>query len=277
MTIRNYPDAPPGWWSLSQKGQKHFQKSHQNSRMQKNWMDSRVQRWKDIVEYSDRFVYRRKNHVVIDIGCGPAGVFLALDNHKVYCVDPLADYYVSEFPYLQNQNRLIWISEPFEEASIDSKVNVSYSMNAIDHVYSLRAFMSRLVEILVPEGHFVVTVNCFRNIQYRRMFDTLGSLIDPDHPYHFTKEEFESMLKGSFEVLNVVQTEDVVSVREKRSHVPVKTRILHALKNPGHALRFLAWKFSEFESYIRGRGKRSFYIQYLFIARKKDAANEQDS
>ena len=131
---------------------------------------------------------------VLDIGCGPTSIFLALREAEKYVVDPTLDHLFKLHTFVrevEEYSDVNFVSSIIEETTFDRQFDLIFTINALDHVGSLKPVIDKIEELLAPSGFLVVIVDCYadrtiRNIM--RFFD-----VDIPHPHHFIADDITTI------------------------------------------------------------------------------------
>ena len=114
--------------------------------------------WKKMLGAIEDVVVVQPGAAVLDAGCGPAGIFIALNNHKVEAIDPLLDKYIN-LPVFKPAN-LGWThfrNIPIEALDDKEKYDIVFCLNAINHVNDINICCKNLVDSLKPNGFLVMS------------------------------------------------------------------------------------------------------------------------
>ncbi|MEO6151222.1 MAG: hypothetical protein ABIP28_13720, partial [Mucilaginibacter sp.] len=57
--------------------------------------------WQNVLERIGKNLNMQPGQHILDAGCGPAGIFIILDEYKVTAVDPLLDTYSATLPHFK--------------------------------------------------------------------------------------------------------------------------------------------------------------------------------
>lgn len=148
---------------------------------------------------------------ILEVGCGPTGIFILLDaiadNYTI--LDPLLDEYQKLYthPFYPAHS----ISLPLEDLRIDkntSRFDRVFAINCVDHVRDLRLFLERLSDVSSREGTIYLAVNTHERKSTARIWRWLQWVLEPHHPYHFTKEEYEEIFAEYLDIEKVIDIED---------------------------------------------------------------------
>lgn len=132
---------------------------------------------------------------VLDAGCGPAGIFIALPHQQVDAVDPLLAHYEQYLPVFQSANypHVRFWPQPLEDFRPTLPYRHVFCLNAINHVRDIRHSMQVLCDALAPGGALVLSVDAHRYSWCCRLFRLLPG--DVLHPHQYTATEYVQMLE----------------------------------------------------------------------------------
>lgn len=154
------------------------------------------------------------NKKFLEIGCWPTWIFMIFnkdEKSKDYTlIDPLLDAYKKITPqYFGNES---CISKPFED--IDSnklwKQDIIFAINCIDHAKDMNWFLDKVLELCSSKTRFVLAVNTHKRNCTAKIRNKFQKILEPHHPYHFTQQDYENILKDKFNIINVIDVEDEI-------------------------------------------------------------------
>ena len=156
----------------------------------KTRISERRRTWAKLMELLKDDVTFDDSKKVLDIGCGPSSIFLALRQGTKYAVDPTLEHLFQSHPFVmevEEYRDVNFISGSIEEVNLDNQFDVIFMINVLDHVAELKPVIDKVHELLVPSGILILPVDCYadklvRSIQ--RFFDA-----DLPHPHHFVAED----------------------------------------------------------------------------------------
>ncbi len=134
---------------------------------------------------------------VLDAGCGPAGIFLALDaSYQITALDPLLDKYAATLPHFvpddyPNTRFVCQTLEAWHEANGYDAV---FCMNAINHVADIQQCFDNLISAARPNASIVVTIDAHNYSLCKRVFRALPG--DVLHPCQYDLAEYLQMLSS---------------------------------------------------------------------------------
>lgn len=132
---------------------------------------------------------------VADIGCGPAGIFIALPENKVVAVDPLINRYESELSFFRKADypNVTFIESPLEEFNDPLKFDFVFCMNAINHVKDIQQGIINLKSLCKNEGTLVVSVDAHNHALFKALFRLIPA--DVLHPHQYGLKEYKKKLR----------------------------------------------------------------------------------
>ncbi len=131
---------------------------------------------------------------VLDAGCGPSGIFMALPNKEVTAVDPLIKRY-NQFSFLNSDDypHVRFEACPFESFDIGQPYPVVFAMNAINHFRDIEASVRKLIQCTAEDGLLVISIDVHRYKSLKHLLRLIK--IDRMHPWQFDGSEYRSMFQ----------------------------------------------------------------------------------
>lgn len=134
-----------------------------------------------------------KGQKILDAGCGPAGIFIALDEYSVTAIDPLLNQYQQlehfqpqRYPFVHFENQAI------EQLQFTSDFDVVFCLNAINHVSDIHLAYDQISNAVKKGGFLVVSIDAHRSNVLKNIFKTLPG--DVLHPHQYNLKEYEKFL-----------------------------------------------------------------------------------
>jgi 2-polyprenyl-6-hydroxyphenyl methylase/3-demethylubiquinone-9 3-methyltransferase len=131
---------------------------------------------------------------ILDAGCGPAGIFIMLDTHRVDALDPLLSKYES-LPHFSRRNyeHIHFIESPIEALQRENYYDQIFCLNVINHVAALEQSLEVLIKALKPGSQLVLSVDAHRYSLLKHIFRLLPG--DVLHPHQHGLKDYEAMLE----------------------------------------------------------------------------------
>jgi SAM-dependent methyltransferase len=131
---------------------------------------------------------------ILDAGCGPAGIFMALPTQKVVALDPLLDEYERNLPHFKRTDypNTTFLSQPLESFDQYAAFDAVFCLNAINHVADLGRCFDVLVNATKKGGTLVVSIDAHNHAWLKPIFQLIpGDIL---HPHQYDLAEYTAML-----------------------------------------------------------------------------------
>ncbi|MBK9291645.1 MAG: methyltransferase domain-containing protein [Bacteroidetes bacterium] len=156
--------------------------------------------WENFLKILEPHLHLSPQGKYLDLGCGPAGVFMALPG-KPTAVDPLLDKYKRLFPtaFEKTHGKVEFHAAKAEEYASVSRFDVVFCLNVINHVEHIGLALHNMRRLIKADGLLVISVDEHRWRVCHAIFRWLP--LDVLHPYQLVRQEFEKLLHDNgFEV-----------------------------------------------------------------------------
>jgi len=179
-------------WKIAQAFEIRWWQRYLRNKSNVDYLDWKRNYWE---KFLDRIgVTPVENTQVLDVGCGPAGVFIVLPNQNVDAVDPLLSEYEEKLPHF-NSLAYPWVKFhqlPFEKFNLSSTYHYIFCLNAINHVDDLDHCFDKLVAACKPGGTLIVSIDAHNHGFFKSLFRLVpGDIL---HPHQYDLKEYQSML-----------------------------------------------------------------------------------
>jgi SAM-dependent methyltransferase len=135
------------------------------------------------------------NQLILDAGCGPAGIFMALEGNRVEALDPLLDKYADLEHF--KPGSFSWTKfkkMPLELLGEKEKYDMIFCMNAINHVDDVALCCRNLATALKSGGYLVISTDAHRYGFLENIFRRIPG--DVLHPVQLGIDGYLSLLNG---------------------------------------------------------------------------------
>ena len=135
-----------------------------------------------------------KEDKILDAGCGPAGIFMILEEYSTDAMDPLLDSYEEKLTHFSKKQYpdIRFFNEPLETFSPKEKYDKVFCLNAINHVADLDLSFDRLVGFAKNGGTLIVSIDAHNYSFFKKIFRLLpGDIL---HPHQYDLSEYQKML-----------------------------------------------------------------------------------
>ena len=187
-------DQQTNWkWSLAQKLEYKWWQRYLRKKNVEEYVGWKKRYWEKLLTNISSLVTVSGNQQILDAGCGPAGIFIVLEDNQVTAIDPLLDKY-KNLPHFQPA-RYPWVN--FENLSIeslksDNQFDIIFCMNAINHVDDIQRCYDNLIKALKPGGVLVISTDTHRNNLVKKIFQLVPG--DMLHPIQLNLKEYNQLL-----------------------------------------------------------------------------------
>ncbi len=131
---------------------------------------------------------------VLDAGCGPAGIFMILDNAQLVALDPLVDIYAQKLPHFNPEEypNVKFVSQEIESYRPDQTFDFVCCFNAVNHVARLRKAIHSLINAVKPGGTILLSIDVHKYQWLKYLFRIVP--LDILHPHQNTLKEYVDIL-----------------------------------------------------------------------------------
>ena len=180
-------------WKIAQQLEYKWWSRYLEDKNPEAYLKWKLSYWQDLLKSVEEVIPLPEQKTVLDAGCGPAGIFMALQNNDVTAIDPLLNKYrefihfdETKCPFVEFQQCTI------EELNEKEKFDYIFCLNAINHVNNLSLSYDKLVNSLKPGGYLVISTDAHRSSFLKKIFQWLPG--DMLHPHQYSMEEYDAFL-----------------------------------------------------------------------------------
>jgi len=132
---------------------------------------------------------------VLDVGCGPAGIYLALTAQNIHAVDPLLAQYEEKLPVFRPEHfpHCQFFAQPFESFNQETCYEWVFCMNAINHVADFEGSLNKLFAYLQPNGRLVLSIDVHKYQWVKQVLRRLPT--DILHPHQHSLEDYRRLIQ----------------------------------------------------------------------------------
>ncbi len=180
-------------WRIAQSLELKWWKKYLSDKNINEYLVWKAGYWDEMLFSIEKYIELPEHHDILDAGCGPAGIFIALKRNSVVAVDPLLDEYVanglldtSHFPWTT------FVTNSLENIEYTDKFDYIFCLNAINHVNDLEKCYDNLVRALKPGGTLIISTDAHRHGWLKKIFQWLPG--DMLHPVQLDIREYNEHL-----------------------------------------------------------------------------------
>jgi len=170
------------WLNISKNGIRGFSP--------KEWRIAHIHFKQYSLMYINRSISDLETKVVVEVGCGPAGILPYLNNATAIGVDPLIDEYKKVWNL--SDDKVKYICSEIETFEIDIQADVVICWNVLDHVSDIELATRKLFDTLKPDGELWFMINIEDSSGSRKVVK--GSP-DSAHPFRVNVVSISRLMK----------------------------------------------------------------------------------
>jgi 2-polyprenyl-3-methyl-5-hydroxy-6-metoxy-1,4-benzoquinol methylase len=178
-------------WKIAQAAELKWWQNYLKNKDTKTYLEWKKSYWIEFLRKCA--ICLPKNTNCLDAGCGPAGIFIILENNTVDACDPLIDKYegldVFDKTAYVNVN---FLKSSIENFNIEKQYDYIFCLNAINHVADLKNSISKLSELLNEKGTLLLSTDVHRHKFLKAIFRLLpGDIL---HPQQHSLKDYRKMI-----------------------------------------------------------------------------------
>jgi len=134
---------------------------------------------------------------ILDMGCGPSGIYMMYEHNKIIAVDPLIDRYEQDLAVFSKTDypNVRFVRSTIEEYTDTATYDFIFCMNAINHVSDIQAGFRKLAELAHKGTTLVITIDAHNNGLMKAIF-RIGPG-DVLHPHQYDLAEYTEFVKSA--------------------------------------------------------------------------------
>jgi 2-polyprenyl-3-methyl-5-hydroxy-6-metoxy-1,4-benzoquinol methylase len=170
-------------WKIAQAAEWRWWGSYLRDKPIEAYLTQKRAYWLSIVQKAG--IELTEGEKVLDAGCGPAGIFIILDDQEVDAIDPLLKKYEQTLRHFQPANyaNVAFSNQTLEELSSEEQYDWVFCMNVINHVAELEWSLKRMARSLKKDKKLVLSVDVHKYRWLKTVFQILPG--DVLHPHQY--------------------------------------------------------------------------------------------
>ncbi len=188
-------------WKLAQNLEYKWWQRYLKNKDVSEYLQQKTNYWNKLIDSIADCLPSLNGKKILDAGCGPAGIFMALKNNEITALDPLLHKY-KELPHFI-PDQFPWtgfINSSIEVLNETEKYDLIFCMNAINHVNDIDLCYKNLSRALKPGGFLIISTDAHRSQLLKKIFQTIPG--DMLHPIQLDINEYQHFLKqASLEII----------------------------------------------------------------------------
>lgn len=190
-------------WKIAQFAELKWWRNYLKKKNPQAYLQWKKSYWRDFLDKCG--IYPELGMICLDAGCGPAGIFIILDEQHIDALDPLIDKYNTELEVFRKAHypNVHFISSPIEAYNFEKLYDIIFCLNAINHVADWTKSIDRLMSLLKPGGTMILSTDVHRHTILKSIFRLLpGDILHPQQ--HSLKDYLQAIEKHKPESVETV-------------------------------------------------------------------------
>jgi 2-polyprenyl-6-hydroxyphenyl methylase/3-demethylubiquinone-9 3-methyltransferase len=181
-------------WKLSQYFEKRWWRNYLQGKEPEEYFRWKQNYWLNFLNEISEWVKPDQNHCFLDMGCGPAGIFMVLPG-QVTAVDPLLGQYKEKLPFFipKKFTNVKFYTSSAESFKCQTQFDFVFSLNVINHVKDIKQAIHTLNNCCKTGGKLVLSVDSHNYKLLRTVFRYLH--FDILHPYQLTLKGYIKLIE----------------------------------------------------------------------------------
>lgn len=192
-------------WKIAQWFELRWWKAYLRDKNKEQYLSWKKNYWNNLLEQIADVVKPESSLTIADLGCGPAGIFIALAGKNVTAVDPLLDEYENETPFFKRSDypNVEFVTSTLEGFTPNKKFDAVFCLNAINHVSDIERAYDVLTTCANSNGKVVMSIDAHNHAFFKHLFRLIPG--DVLHPHQYNLREYELFLeKRGWKILKTV-------------------------------------------------------------------------
>lgn len=178
-------------WRLAQWLEIRWWQRYLNRKNKSDYYRKKAEYWRRTLERIGLILPPEQQ--ILEVGCGPAGIFIILQYHEVRAIDPLFSSYQQKLQHFEPGD-YPWVH--FENGTIEHAQGPArkwvFCFNAINHISDWQGGLDQLWALTTHDGTLVLSSDVHRFAWLKKVFRWLPG--DALHPQQHSRQDYLSAL-----------------------------------------------------------------------------------
>ena len=178
-------------WQIAQFFELKWWQLYLKRREQKAYLDWKKAYWRRFLQEAG--LHLPDGYKVLDAGCGPAGIFILLDNQNVTAIDPLLNTYEAALPHFKKSQypNVQFECTALEAFTAPAPFDAVFCLNAINHVADIHKCFRQLASLTKNGGTAAISIDAHKYQAIKKLFRAFpGDIL---HPHQYDQSEYIQM------------------------------------------------------------------------------------
>lgn len=179
-------------WKIAQAAEIRWWQNYLEGKPIGEYLDWKRGYWLDLLGRMK--INTKTTDTIVDVGCGPAGIFMAFPDNQVTAVDPLMDAYSDKIQHFDPKRypNTSFVNAPIESYLPKEQFDYVFCLNAINHVADLGMGFDNVIRLAKPGATLIISIDAHNFGFFKHLFRALpGDIL---HPHQYDLEEYKQMI-----------------------------------------------------------------------------------
>jgi 2-polyprenyl-3-methyl-5-hydroxy-6-metoxy-1,4-benzoquinol methylase len=192
-------------WEIAQQLEHRWWKRYTEKKNPNAYLKWKSNYWKDLLSTVSTIFSIKSGSRILDVGAGPAGIYMVLNECDVTAVDPLFSAYEQLNIFSKQQYPNVHFHQSAVEAFTSKNVfDTACCINAINHFQSPEIALKVIYHNLIDGGKLLLTCDVHRHQLLKPFFRMFS--FDALHPHQYDVDDLEQLfINTGFEILHLQQ------------------------------------------------------------------------
>jgi 2-polyprenyl-3-methyl-5-hydroxy-6-metoxy-1,4-benzoquinol methylase len=188
-------------WRIAQAFELLWWQRYLHTKDEKSYLIWKKNYWINFLNEIKDFCQTDENSKILDLGCGPAGIYLVFDKNEIDAVDPLINLYEEKIPHFKKANfpQVHFFCDSIENFTSSKNYATIFCINAINHVSDIEQAVKNLSTLADANTKIIVSIDSHKYTLLQKIFSWIpGDIL---HPHQYTLEGYKNLFqKHGFEI-----------------------------------------------------------------------------
>ncbi|MCB0515212.1 MAG: class I SAM-dependent methyltransferase [Chitinophagales bacterium] len=180
-------------WKIAQSAEKIWWQRYLQNKSPEQYLAWKRNYWQEnVLQKLPEVLFITSETRILDAGCGPAGIFMALPQAKVTAIDPLLESYKNLPHFIPNQYPNVHFeAQTIEGFRSEQQFDVVFCLNVINHVKNIHQSLANLAAL--SKKWWVMSIDAHNYSLYQKIFSLLpGDIL---HPHQYSLENYKNFMQ----------------------------------------------------------------------------------
>lgn len=190
-------------WKIAQWFEEKWWSSYLEKKDVEGYLEWKRNYWISFLQKLD--IELTPKDMVLDAGCGPAGIFMLEESASFTALDPLIEKYQTTLNHFNKgmYPKVTFCTGTIESAQLEQSFDQIFCINAINHVEDMNKSLNRITQWTKTGTKLVLSIDAHRFSFIKWLFRIIP--LDILHPHQFSLDEYQAaLLQRNFQIQKTV-------------------------------------------------------------------------